>query len=641
MRSLLAVFPHLVVAHWRDECSYFRYNIASQLTAHLHIVSWTVTESHCNDFGFCEGLFDLKGYPVTCGFAWSFTHPLHELVDPEEGIPPMPELMMAPIEDIQRIEDEDDQLLRIYVREPNDPSEPTVNVQHALSRFIDVHCPEDIREKVEAMEILVFSATQHVQRSFPLILFDDHMEGANLRMIVELVDEIKDCVTGINRTDQLVSRLRNSRNMRQFMWTITLILQYVLRLGQQSLMLQPFLAASAPFVHTFMYIQYSLGLDYADIFAEYQSSISVFFRVDPVYLGPNRSTWYIRIPMSEFQLWQVPDIPLIVTDWDMLLFDRDVVSQIADKETPRDELSAQYRLTLAHLLQNLSATLAARNDNTSLDEVEAHPDATEHIPLLFMYARHFAVDLSHLCDAFPEAVTYVHHLYSGDYEMLRVQTNTAIMDRCKHVTVPLENRLKEIETLSAIVIVLKSSTIWVDLSSQAEVMGSFLGSLYAMDPFTLSGSIYVSREVVSGRHSTEPSDGIMRWLAIVIELALNSPLFRLNTAGDCRYYVASKRGSIDDLKILRSIGRLLALYLRQGNTDNLLGNLMHSCGVGMSFIDTMFFDSVYIRKGFYDVFLEGEFERTMSHTEVPAMLQLVASRDPQNRLFPHGNIDIQ
>lgn len=265
MRSLLAVFPQLVVANWRDECSYFRDVLASQPTAHLHIVSSTVTESHCNDSGFCEGLIDWEGHPVTCGFAWSFTHPLHELqVDLDEGIPPMPELMMAPIQDI-RFADEDDQLLRTFDRMRKNPAELSVNAQHALSRFIDMYRPDDIKEKVEAIERLVFSATQHVQGSFPFILYDNNVEGAILRMVVQLVDEIKDYVTGINRTDRLVSQLRNSRSMRQFMWTITLILQYVLRLGQNSPMLPPFLASAAPFVHTFMYIQYSFGLDYLNI----------------------------------------------------------------------------------------------------------------------------------------------------------------------------------------------------------------------------------------------------------------------------------------------------------------------------------------------------------------------------------------
>lgn len=404
-------------------------------------------------------------------------------------------------------------------------------------------------------------------------------------------------------------------------------------------MLPPFLAASAPFVHTFMYIQYSLGLDYVDVMEQYQNSISAFFRVDPVYLGPDRSMWFMRIPSSEFEQWQAPDISVVVEDWDMLLFDRDVVPHIADRAKARDELSAEYRVTLAHLLQNLNATLAARDEDTSLEEMEADPDATGQIAILFMYAKHFAVDVSDLCDAFPEAVTYMHHLYSGNYELLGVQTNTAIMDRCRHITIPLDKRLEEIEQLFSVVSVIGSSTIWVpDHPTQMDITNSFLSGLYSLDLFKLSGAIYVSRVVGAG-HPTEVPEGIMRWLATVIELAMNSPVFEVRTAGDCRYYVASKRGSINELKTLRAIGRLLALYLRQGNTDNLLGDLMHSCGQGMSFIDTMFFDSVYIRKGFHDVFLEGEFERTLSYTEVPAMLQLVSSRGPQNRLFPQGNID--
>lgn len=168
MRSLLAALAYTAAAQWRDECSYFKDVVTHQPTAKLHIEFSTITDTYCNDSGLCEGLIGSDGHPITCVFAWSFVQPLQELqIVPQEGIRPMPKMMIAPAQDI-RFAVEDDRLLRAFEGVRDNPMEHSSYVQQALCRFLDPRYPDEIHNKLCAIERLIFHATEHVVRSFPI-----------------------------------------------------------------------------------------------------------------------------------------------------------------------------------------------------------------------------------------------------------------------------------------------------------------------------------------------------------------------------------------------------------------------------------------------------------------------------------------
>jgi hypothetical protein len=77
--------------------------------------------------------------------------------------------------------------------------------------------------------------------------------------------------------------------------------------------------------------------------------------------------------------------------------------------------------------------------------------------------------------------------------------------------------------------------------------------------------------------------------------------------------------------IERSVGRVLAFLVFEGDPDNLVFPRLHAnCGVFFSWIDSMFFGSKTVRDGFYDWFRPNAFEDAFDLAELPELLNVIS-----------------
>ena len=371
-------------------------------------------------------------------------------------------------------------------------------------------------------------------------------------------------------------RFRNTRGMRAFAWTVRAMLEVGLKNPRKS-----YLAAIAPFVHAFCSLQFRLSIDYPSLFDGMQNLLTTIVTIHPQYTN---EPWRLRLAATYFDVWKLPELPLLAEpdfDWPLLLRDAGMALAVEP-----NNLFSTLRQQLVQLTIGLARNFGA-------------PTHVEYdrIGLLLLVAEKTDIDVSLLCRRFRDAVEWT-FLKNSD-----VTIRSAVLNRCRP-DMALNTRSRAVALIANRVDNIQLTRIWVELETQAF---SLLGHLAILDMHALGGELVISI-ARPDTPDTTVAGGILPWLGSIVDEVSRLSMIQSVNIGSCVQYSAVAGDSLEHRNSLRAIGRLLALYLRAGNEGNRLGKLLTSCTPNSTVQEVLFLGSPSVRRGFYDVFVDGDFE---------------------------------
>ena len=635
-----------------DECSFYFESII-QFGVPFHEDSSSAEEMDdgtdidpfCNDEGICQGFFvnsdghlvhgtEMGASQISCIQAYSKLHQLHwGEVDREFNTRPMPETKIVRPSELEELRSDDANWARnqkFYRKLVLNPGQKRGKNEREAERWTSRQYPVDVRADISSLESLIQGIVETLVSSFPRISVRNALPDDWLDKLVTAVDAVHVGVSQHDRKNLIVSIFRNTPAMRTYMWYMHAMIQYSLKETEPTI-LAPFLAGSAPFIFAFTYIENRLGIHYPGMYEYSQNFLTTLFQIQsPI---PDL-VWHMSL--HDEDQWTFPELPLFpnaLIDWGHVFSDARI------KLPPRDGITNVD----SFLTGSLSALLDGAS-RSSFEDIRQEQLLRASVLLVYMNSR--SVEISEVCLEHADFLNELVKTADSIPESLSYQAVMAILGRCNSIGfLSLASRLQGIvEVWSPRARQLDHRRIWV----RQEMMPSDLVTrLSLMDAHSLAGYITISvtsmdEEGESIMASAVPG-GLKLWLSEAVEkiFSPDEPFFELVERDDgcVEYKPTLSNASEDDVHIFRGIGRLLALYLRQGYADSVLGKYMHACEDSDSVEKILFFNSSSIRKGFYDVFVEGDFERALLNgREVEQMLTLVNS-ETEDRVVYWTNAD--
>jgi hypothetical protein len=584
-------------------------------------------DSFCNDSDHCEGIFDTfePSWPLTCFEAYSAHHSV-EFLSPDNS---EPEYQVASEDALLWARDDDADFGHlIWCKYPGEEAEEEDGGCNgaAVDAYFEYSYPADIYETLSRIEEMGETIGGRILSSFPRVLFDLDTDGPVLGEFVTLVDTAAGPLKIHADRLNILSHFRNNESIQKYQWAVSMSLHRLLSFKpSDSAHAGPYMAGIAPYVHAFMYMQYHLEVDYPNMYALSRNAISSLVEVDPKYCDPCR--WYVRVTKPESDNWPVPEITHPNIDWDVVLFDSGSMPEIPDEMEDEDDKVRQRMGRLERLLYQANELLDLRDQTDDGKYLEHYLENHLVTPIVYLliYAWDQGLDIQRLCGKFFVAlecsVQHTRDVNAG----LGIQAREAWVDRCNETETPnLMTRVEIVETIEMLNKVYGRRQIWISENKDGSYLEEPFTKMRALTQLDLAGHVFISLYGDDVESSKVPG-GITSWLINTITSVFGSDRWfeQHADAQECEYYTlrAGIGSSEDERSELRQIGRILALYLREGNKDNNLSRYLTSCeSMGHDLNRDMFFNSMSIRRGFYDVFTEESFERVLLDSEDMAQM---------------------
>jgi len=608
-----------------DECSVFVKKHAQDESA----------ISFCNDLGFCDSVYfdssrqlvfgstsDIpEAQLVYCDGAFRDISGL-SLIPHTPGVSerPMPLIYTVEAYTLSRTAEDDVEWGRIskFMRRGADDPVPTVQDEFQIEAWHSRGYPPQLESDLYQLETLLETVGGALQASFPRVTQDSLAEGW-ADEIVDLVMRVHLSVDRSSQARKIRSIFRNSDSMRQFEWCMRMVMEYSLKLRDDR-MINSFFQAVSPFVFVFSFLQHRLRIDYLNLYHGMQDFVVEMSKIQPPVSEEHR--WYWRLPKSMVeQNWSMPELPLLFNpdlDWETVLND-------AGMALPDRMRKNYYKSELQSALEKFAANNAAA-------------DAKKQIAFLLHFADRTNLDISRICASF--ASTFDNILLTSEHifpPSLATTTVAAILNRCRKNGLSLSAQLRFIDAISHTVPVYSLSHLMLPRGEGKE-LDMFVRRLAILKKYHLAGTIRVSLYTESAEAQEENIASsvpvsVAHWFGGLID-QLFAPEFgymqKLQSRMDetCFFYAPHHRGTLEEMETLRGVGRLLALYLREGYAENKLSAYLKACAETNSVESVLFLGSESIRRGFYDVFVENDFELALSSaTDVSTMLEFVSKRE--------------
>jgi len=434
---------------------------------------------------------------------------------------------------------------------------------------------------------------RHADRvlEFPRLVYSDELDGELLRNITLNIRFLVE-VGGSNRL--YVSRLvRRLGWMRKWAWTIVVIMEHITsRSGLTFRESELLLVSVAPTMHAFVHALFHLGIDFPDFFLGFQNVISTVTKFHPIYTLDDDSTWYIRLTpefrtgmptmdfLSVYPL-DVPDMEFFVTEWGedffaQILHDRRCLVQHIHRLLLSPILSRAYRpsrFEALSLIEPLALTM-----HTLRYLKEFRPEYYQELimaGLLDMKLNRAEIPLTRIIQiatlmhdhtTIRGIMEHFHRLIRDDRVLL---TDIVPIDNMANrlISIRRQDQLTEIPFYEDHKLILIS----IANLTRFQLAGTIeLGSLPIMNIYeALLATLF---------HQGNGIFWFNRGEYYLTETAMSQPL------------------------LLVGIGRLFGLIVKHGNRFNILGRYI-SASPTSTLLESLFFSSEEMRKGFYDVFL--------------------------------------
>ena len=603
----LLTLVHSVVG---DECFIFQRNSAASSPESASDSDMGSDEfaSFCNHDGTCQDLYisdsgDLQigeggalFHPLSCQEAFARLNPLRLL--PIPAMPNVEILRNAEVAWSKAVDEEARMLADMFNSDPRTDDDD-------LTRFLARQYPRKFAVHMNAIVSALGEAAEAILISFPRV----NQLGLDPTWIGDLgthVDAISADLPKHHKRIQTLSMFRTSDEVRTMVFCVNLILQRMMTERDEA-KLAPFVAAVSPFLHAFWYIQASLSVHFPNLYDGMQAALVM---VTQTTLPDDAWEWELALAPKEVDAWSHPELPLMrsMTDWNQVLLDVKVVPDLK-----------VARATLADLLMQMIAS----DDDAFLIETG------KRVAILFAYLDAHDVDIADICIEFWAVANGFLRSADSIPVGVRIQTRASVLSRCKPV-LDIRARLSQVRVIT--VTETHRTQLWL---AREDPVQSLISRLASNDPHRLAGQLLLTiapSAFADEEESTALPGGVAAWFAEAISQLFSddSELFTEHRAPDnCVFYRPFLIGDAEaDRDRQVGFGHFLGLYLRQGFDVANLIPVMRSCHEA-DVSTVMFFGSDAIRSGFYDIFMEGDFERALIDAkDVETMLQFLASQPP-------------
>ena len=565
--------------------------------------------SFCNEWDTCQNLSvapngtvvlsvdgEPEWRPLTCDEAYEITHPLTFMDDNETMVDWESAL------EKKRRKDQDIHTMLYgdgrFVRTMEDLRE----YRELQGRMYE----KSLAPTMKALEAEILAVAQGMLATFPRVEYSDAVQGRALRNITRLARQA-------GGWDLATSwKLRDSAGMRLYAWTVRAMLQLGFKQPTDS-----YLAGIAPFVHAFTFLQYRFRISYYGILKEARDLIVSLLLIHPGYTD---APWSLRLPMKMHQN-QTPGpfysiVSYELVDWREFLGQVEVA--LPDSGNVDDDIYNGLEAGLNLYTEDMDALYVPYNYLAS----ETDRESTQ-IASMFLAADQNDINVTSICEGYRRAVEWVYFATRKPHIL-----QPAILRRCK-TTINIFDRAGLLSVYSQGVPSKARTRVWIEPHNQ---LGSLLVRLGAMDRHTLAGQLTFSI-VGQPLNQTAVSRGIVHsWLQPLIDELFSTDLIeRVVVSDGCEQYHPSPEKTTADTA--RAIGRLIALYLREGNPHGALDKYLRACTDEDTIAQVLFLNSTSVRRGIYDVYLPGDFELALTDgREAAKMVDYWLKRDSVSRV---------
>jgi hypothetical protein len=394
-----------------------------------------------------------------------------------------------------------------------------------------------------------------------------------------------------------------------------MMLEYSLRERDENFLV-PYLAAITPFVNAFFYIQSSLGIHYPGLYDGLQAALVFFPQIQP---PDTEWEWEMTLSRSEVDNWVVPEIPLLgsIGNWPQILADGHL---LPSARTPFDP--EWVRTQFVTLLRTIQET-----DDAELDKLGLQ------VGILFVFADTMKLEMTKICQDFANVISSLLEIREAVVpKAFKLQATSAILNRCKS-QLPLRTRLTQIRGLADSVAQLGAHHLWLTRADPVESLITRL-SIHSMHALAGQLTFSLSPDMDDDYGISHLPGGVQNWLEGAIDRLFSEDFGyfeRFENRDRCVFYRPLLTGdALSDRDRQIGVGRLLGLYMRNNFDYRKLIPYMRSCEEFDSVETVLFFGSEAIRRGFYSVFSEGDFERALINGRDATAMLLFLSVQPSS-----------
>ena len=624
-----------------DECSLFQAKSQSLSEVDDGTVGVSEILYFCNDRDICDSTNPTQGdysseAAVRCANAHNSIHALElQEVDERFGSRPMPESLLVEqttivdtiTDDREFFRIEKSKLVRLKRKRPHSNKDSR---EDAMSRWDEREYPRKFQARAEELESLLQLVVRQLRWSYPR---PTSLENLDIDWIPEIISKIDALeADDFSENKRAVSIFRNHAVMREYSWYIHAIMHFSLKQRDEAV-LSSFLSGAAPFLFVFTYTQAKLGIHYVKQYDWGQNFLATLSHLKtPIAHIP----WHILL--YEGTTWFNPELLMLTSalvSWNQVLTD----AEFNRPPTPPGEVDMdRIRQFRYNFLSGMLDVLLETATNSMFDDMKE--SSMIKASLAFNYLDAKAADVGDICEKHSEKISLLVQNIENIPEPIGYQTIMSILGRCKPFLTLQARVTALIEPIGVYFENVSRMQIWI---SESGMPGDIITRLANLDAYHMGGHLVISYISLDGEASQVPGGKMSDWFPPTLSRVFEEGAYFKSSMTDsgCTYFepAIGNSKSLDDLKFLRGIGRLIGLYIREGFDLDILRRYMTPCPdrlVDKSVSEVMFFGSHYIRKGVYDIFVDCDFERTLLNgAEVDAMLQLLQISE-NSRFFRSG-----
>ena len=524
------------------------------------------TESVCNSSDFCEGLTDPERV-VSCDDAFMLVtrRQSRSLSLPPIIIRPTPEeSAFATIDTLSYVND-------------NNALRDSVAIEILPQAIVDL------------IKILEHGAEQIVTQSasmFPRLVYNEEIEGMIYRNVTMTSDELKQTIGEGSHTLRLVgSALRASRKFRKWAWYLNMMMQQLPSFPIDKAEL--IVISMTPMTHAFTSICADLHLDFPSLFSGLEWVLYRMVTQHPLY-DEKIDVWRIRMnldtttsplfplhsPMDweyiEDFVWNVNAVSRDPTDLMMLLLTsiRGVLDEVKSPVRIFGQGLVYFRKKTAKLQRIIKSTIYSMR---YLDEFEP----SKRYP--WRFAMMNPLDINAIV-----RFIHVHRNSMVNCDFAMIESLASVFKR------HLDIRLKMFMPSNSIV--LRKALCPVLRIETGMNLTLFVDQILAFDTHDL---FFLKFAATRDLHNTLQ----------LFSQPLPGAILARDQEGDTRLVNFNTRTEV-------TLGRTIALLLRARQWESVRSILPHASN--STVLETVFFGSSHVRKGFYDLFPLGYVERMFS-----------------------------
>ena len=482
----------------------------------------------------------------------------------------------------------------IWSRNPLEPSRESWSSQSVYRAFI------------ETIDEINF----RISTCFPYLIFQGDTDPLTLRNLVLMSKSVAEHdLAGL----RLVSQLKRNSSFRQLIWNVRTMIEHIAYTGLSFRESEKILASIAPWVHAFMHAHFYLGFETFRLFSNVGFDfLNEIVKYHPIYTRDTDGVWYLRLESSSV----VPDAEYYATQSTNRI---PFMLDMPGKEDVLDRLDIDLSTT-PMTPEELATTLLYRltlvypcDDSSHSDELRAIFYAIKYFSELLddePFGAAFTTEVMRSVRASPAQRLiingFINHCASSE-------TTALVMSVFNEFITPT-NLLK----------------LLVPLSKANSKSGA---SAFLLKNFDVTPTTIVQDTLrVFGASSVTKYDLADSWAPFLpsgpypgrgpafyrdLLAMLFDPMNEYFTRNGERYELHP----LCSIQAQTAIGRIFGQIVRLDNPHGILNEYMFPAP---TIFEAIFFNSMEIRNGFYDVFHDGMLDRLFLSNGTRAVEALIS-----------------